>query len=150
MAIMIFNRMVVWLLQSRLHWLLSRSFVVMHVVGVKSGRIYNVPVNYIRLSPSNPLRLLITSLRARTWWRNLRQQVEVEITLEGRRQPVFAQAYESEADVVAGFVAYFASSPRSARYFKVELSSDGKASEADLQALAEKHVVIRIEPQRSI
>jgi hypothetical protein len=145
-----FNRVMVWLLRSPFHWILSRSILVLRVIGIKSGRAYDVPVNYIFVPNPNGNRLLITSQRDRTWWRNLRGRVEVDLTYQGKRGTAFAQAFESLEDVAEGLKHYFKASPKSARFFNIQLSADGNVAEADLKRRAPERVVIWVEPSVSI
>lgn len=42
------NPVVTWLLRSSLHGILSGSTLLITVTGRKSGRIYTIPVNYVR------------------------------------------------------------------------------------------------------
>jgi hypothetical protein len=141
-----FNRVMVWLLRSPLHWLISRSILALQVIGVKSGRAYDVPVNYVIVELSEGVRFLISSQRDRTWWRNLRRRVEIELSFRGKRAMAKAQAFESFEDVSDGLTEYFKASPKSARYFNLELNSDGSVPEADLERMAKERVVIWIEP----
>jgi hypothetical protein len=47
-----------------------------------------------------------------------------------------AQAFESFEEVTDGLTEYFKVSPRSARYFNLELNADGSVPEADLERIA--------------
>ena len=79
-----FNRLMVWLLRSPLHGLVSASVLALQIVGLRTGRVYNIPVNYVKIDGYGERRYLITSQRDRTWWRNLRERVEIQILLRGQ------------------------------------------------------------------
>lgn len=141
-----FNRVMVWLLRSRLHRLVSRSMTVLRVKGLKSGREFDVPVNYIPVETEGGQRLLITSQRDRAWWRNLREKVSVGLTYQGKLMNAFAQVNENEDQVAQGFIRYFKASPERARFFSIELTSDGEVSADDLVRLARERVIVWVEP----
>ena len=57
----------------------------------------------------------------------------------------FARVSEDEGEVMDGFRQYFAASPKSARYFQLELTSNGLVGEDDLARLARERVLIWVE-----
>jgi hypothetical protein len=63
-----YNSMMKWILRSPLHGLISKSTMLITYTGHKSGKLYTIPVNYVRDEDV----LSVTSYRHRTWWRNLR------------------------------------------------------------------------------
>jgi hypothetical protein len=141
-----FNRVMVWVLGSPFHRLISGSMLVLGLTGMKSGNHYNVPVSYTSVETQDGLRLLVTSQRDRTWWRNVRDRVGVGLILRGQNVSAFAQAREDQGDVADGFKRYFKASPGSARFFSIELTTDGKVDEKDLMRLAQERVIVWIEP----
>lgn len=139
-----YNTLMSWLLRSPLHGLLSKSTLLITVIGRKSGKQYTLPVNYVRDDES----LWLTSQRDRTWWRNLLGSAPVSLVLQGQRLTAQAQAFEDGAAVAAGLQAYFRQAPGVARYFNVRLNDAGKPLEADLAKAAKQRVVIKIETLR--
>ena len=137
-----FNKFVIWLLRSPLHGFFSGSVMVLHIHGVKSGKLYEVPVNYVTVQDDSGKRLLVISEQQRTWWRNLPHQTKVDLTFRGKQVPATAQAFEGQAEVAVGLREYFLASPKSARYFGIELTPQGSILEADLDRLAQERVVI--------
>lgn len=75
-----YNPLLILMLRSPLHPLLSGNTLALTYTGRKSGRTYTTPVNYVRDGD----RLWATSYRTRTWWRNLRNGVPVSLRLQGR------------------------------------------------------------------
>jgi hypothetical protein len=61
-----YNPIMLWLLRSPLHGMLSGNTLVITYTGRKSGKVFSTPVNYVR-----DVEVLWTvSYRRRTWWRN--------------------------------------------------------------------------------
>ncbi len=63
-----YNGIMLWLLQSPLHGMLSRNMMVINYTGRKSGKVYRLPISYKKIDEI----LLTVSYKHRTWWRNLR------------------------------------------------------------------------------
>ncbi len=141
-----FNRLMVWLLRSPLHGLASASVLALQIVGLRSGRVYNVPVNYVKSDGYGENRYLITSKRDRTWWRNLRERVEIQIILRGQDMKAHAQAVEANESVMQGLAAYFEANPKAARYFDIAFNQNGQVPLTELARLAEERVIIWVEP----
>jgi hypothetical protein len=140
-----FNQFMIWLLRSPLHGLFSGNIMVMHIRGVKSGKLYRVPVNYVTVEDECRKRLLVTSERQRTWWCNLRDRIKLDLTFKGKQTPATAQAFVGQTEVSTGLRAYFQASPRSARFFGIDLTPEGTVQVDDLNQLAEDRVVIWVE-----
>lgn len=75
-----YNSMMKWLLRSPLHGLISKNIMLLTYTGRKSGKVYTVPVNYVRQSD----HLSVVSYRHRTWWRNLRGGAPVTLLIQGQ------------------------------------------------------------------
>lgn len=140
-----FNPFMVWLLRSPFHGLLSRSTLVLRVKGVRSGRIYDVPVNFLQIEEENGPRFLVISQRDRTWWRNLRDRVEIDLTYRGRTRKAKAHVEQADDKVAEGLQQFFRSSPQSARYFGVTLDDTGEITSVDLDRLVSERVVVWID-----
>ena len=83
------NRVLIWMLGSRLRQLVDGSTVGLRVRGVVSGSIHEFPVMFARDSagwvvyPGRP--------EAKRWWRNLRRPAPVWILSDGRWQPALGE-----------------------------------------------------------
>jgi len=126
------------MLASPLHVLMSGSTLILRVRGLKSGRIYAVPVNYVHIEK----RLLITSQRDRTWWRNLLGGAPVEVILQGKRFNARAEAYSDPARVLPLFTDYVRAAPSVARYFEIGLDAAGLPDPTDLARAARDRVMV--------
>src|SRR4030042_5072097 len=96
-----YNPIMVWLLQSFLHGMLSGNMMVINFVGRKSSKIYHVPVSCLRLGDT----LLTVSYKRRTWWRNLRGGASVTIRLQGKDVSGQAEVVEDERGGTEGLTA---------------------------------------------
>ena len=86
------NPVMVRILESRLHGLLSRGLMVIHIQGVRSGKRYKIPVGYQRYG--DQLVVLVSKSRRKNWWRNYRSEHSVEVTVRGLLKPGLASLVE--------------------------------------------------------
>jgi len=133
------NGLIVWLLRSRWHGLLSGNTLLITVTGRKSGRQITLPVNFIR----NGSELWIVSSRDRTWWKNVIGGAPVILRLQGRDVPARAEAALDEAQVAAMLRTYLGAFPMAAKAMGVK--KDGNLWDAhDLAQAARSRVAIRV------
>lgn len=139
------NAVMALLIQSPLHFFVSGGMMLLTYTGNKSGRTIRVPISYQTLPDGS---LQTTSLRSRTWWRNLRGGNPVILRLCGRDQRAVGLAVEDTRKVAAAFKAYFAQNPRMTRFYNVTLGADGQPEAGELARLANERVVIRFTLER--
>src|SRR5690242_12763296 len=89
------NPLVRWLVRSPLHRLVDRSMVVLHVVGRRSGRVYDIPVGIVRVGD----HLIVTTQHR--WRINLRGVQSIDVTVGGRRRRADVTIAERPANVAA-------------------------------------------------
>ena len=140
---MMFNPVVRWLLDSPVHRVLSTNTLLLSYVGRNSGRAYVTPVNYVQCGDT----FLITSLRTRKWWRNLRGGADVRLTVRGREVGARAIVIEDDGLVTDELERYFNVAPKVARFFRVKRMSDGhfdvfRAAELALEMVMVKCVMV--------
>jgi len=128
------------LIKSPLRKLAGEHFAVISVPGRKTGKIYELPLN---VTPSNG-GYFATSLRSRTWWRNLRGGAEACLLLGGRQLPVRGEVIEAPQAVAVELEQYFIQNPGLARYFDVKTGPDGCPDPTDLARAATLRVAIRL------
>ncbi len=138
-----YNPIMVGLLRSPLHGLLSQSTMLMTYTGRKSGKVYSTPMNYVRTRQAGSEVLLTTSFRQRTWWRNLRGSVPVVVRVQGKDLNAQAEAIEDDPKVAEGLRLFLELVPGWAKYYQVKLNPDGKPNAADVVEAAKTRVVIR-------
>lgn len=136
-----FNPFMIWLIRSPFHRLLSKNFLTISYSGRKSGKPYQVPVNYTCQGD-----VLVTfSYRERTWWRNLRGGAPVTLRLEGKDVRATSRVLESDVEVIESLTSYLRQMPQMARYFQVKLDSTGAPNLEDIRHTAAERVVILTE-----
>jgi deazaflavin-dependent oxidoreductase (nitroreductase family) len=136
-----YNPLLIAILRSPLHPLLSGSTLALTYTGRKSGKVYRTPVNYVRDGD----RLLTTSYRNRKWWRNLRGGAPVSLCLQGRNIHSTGLVIEDESAVIDALFAYLRRKPRLAKYFKVKLDAASQPNRADVIRAAQPLVMIQFQ-----
>ena len=136
-----YNPFMTFVLRSPLHGLLDKGVLLITVTGRKSGRAITTPVNYLREDGT----LWITSLRERTWWRNLRGGAPVTVHLQGRDLKGTGQAIADDEGVAAGLAHYLERAPQNAKYYGVALSPEGKPKGEDIARAARDRVMVEVQ-----
>ena len=93
------NPILVRILRSPLHGLVSGSLVLLTVTGRRTGTEYTFPVGYERRDD----RLFVTTHHT-NWWRNVRGGATVEVVLRGERRRGHARLVD-DPDEVADYLA---------------------------------------------
>ena len=139
--LLLFNPLVIALLKSSLHSLMSKDVMLITFTGRRSGRSYTTPVSYVR--EGQTVRCFTSGDTA--WWRNLRDGACVSRRIRGEEQRGHAEAISGEpkrtADALAAFLARL---PRDAAYYDIALDSNGKPDPADLERAAQDMVLVEI------
>ena len=133
-----FNPLMIWLIRSPFHGLLSKNFMTLDYEWRKSGKFYRVPVNYTRQGDT----LVTFSYKERTWWRNLRGGAFVVVRLEGKDVPATSHVLEDEPEIVEALTNYLRQMPKMAKYFQVGLDTSGLPKDEDVHHSAVERVVV--------
>lgn len=88
---LIINPMMRMLLRSPLHFVQSKSLMLITFKGRKSGRLFTTPVRYVRIG--DKVRCFTSA--ENLWWRNLRGGAAVSLRIEGKEAPYWASSIES-------------------------------------------------------
>lgn len=136
------NRLLIGVIESPLYPLVGTRFAVIRVEGRKTGRTYATPINVDRLGDG----WMATSLKTRTWWRNLRDGKHARLTVGGKRFTVVGEVDEETGAVRAALIAYFGRHPKESRYYGVRAGANGRVLEADVERVAAGRVVIHLRP----
>ena len=134
-----YNPIMVWLLESPLHGMLSGNMMVIQYTGRKSGKAYRLPISYKRVNDT----LLTSSYKRRTWWRNLRGGVPVIVHLQGKDIPGQTEVIEDEQGVMNGITDYIGGELRTAGLFGVKLGTDRQPESDSLRQVARDQVIVR-------
>jgi len=130
------NRFPKAILQSPLHPLMSRKFLVLSFQGRKTGRQYELPLSYLRRDG----QVIMTTDSG--WWRNLQGGKPVHLRLAGRKLSGTAWAVTEDAEVEAALRELIAAQPSYARLAGVRTNADGSL---DLTQAARERVLIQVE-----
>ncbi len=130
------------ILRSPLHSMLDGSMLLITVTGRTSGKKYTLPVNYVRQGD----KLVLTSMRNRTWWRNLRGGAEAQLSLKGKEVRARANVIEAEQEVASGLDEYMRLVPQYARYFGVQFDANKEPLRSDIERAAKERIIIYLTP----
>lgn len=131
------------LLDSPVHWPLSRWFAVLAWRGRKTGRRYSTPVSYVREGGT----AFVTTGDA--WWRNLEGGAPVAMRIAGRWHTGSALPLLDAADSHAEHERLFRLHPWVRRLAGIPAEPDGGPDADELaRAIAAGRVLVRIQLQR--
>ncbi len=133
-----FNPFVRILLRSPLHAVMSGNTMLVTYTGRKSGKEYTLPINYLRQGDA----LNAISSRSRTWWRNLRGGTDVTLLLQRKQRKAHAEVREDQETIIKGLKTYLVQAPQVAKYFGIELDSNGNPDDEALSHAASERVLI--------
>jgi hypothetical protein len=139
------NPIVLRLLTSPLHWLVSWRFIALSVTGRRSGTRYTFPIEYFRRDGA----LFAVTERRRLWWRNVARGAPVEVAYRGRRRAGYAIAITDE-EAVAAFLLDLVQRRMLYRLaFRVRLDASGQPRDPDgFTRETEKWLLVRITARR--
>jgi deazaflavin-dependent oxidoreductase (nitroreductase family) len=137
----LYNPMVIWLLRSPLHRFLDKNTMVITVSGRKSGKLYTLPVSYIRDGET----LLVISQKDRTWWKNLQGGAKVTVFVQGHTLQARGETFtgtETAANILLQILQRF---PAYQRLLHLPLAANGQPEHPeDLTRVAQEHVFVRM------
>jgi hypothetical protein len=137
------NPMMRILLRSPLHFLQSKSLMLITFTGRKSGRRFTTPVRYVRVGDTVQCFTSPENL----WWRNLRGGAAVSLRIEGEELPYWAAPLENDpAAVRAALVHYLGLFPQDAAYHEIRLNRDRSLVAEDLERVAHHAIVVAARP----
>jgi hypothetical protein len=136
-----YNPIMIWLLKSPFHGIISKSMMLVSVTGRKSGKIISTPTNYLRDKDN----LWVISWRDRKWWRNLRGGAVVSVLLTGKAVEGFGHVLEEEKAVAQSLFDYYKKVPQYAKYVAIGLDAQNHPLLSDCERAAQNMVMIQIE-----
>ncbi|MGA2112603.1 MAG: hypothetical protein ABSG98_10725 [Anaerolineales bacterium] len=140
------NPLVGLILSSPLHPLLSQSLLVLSYRGRKSGKRFDIPVEYAQSGET--LCILPGRPEQKTWWRNFRGGTPVDILLRGHRLHGLASLLDGREDAFAlaqALAIYLRRFPASSASFGVHPDPEGKFESAELSRVAKCLVIVRVQ-----
>ncbi|MCW1970722.1 MAG: nitroreductase family deazaflavin-dependent oxidoreductase [Anaerolineae bacterium] len=137
-----FNKLIAAIINSPLHGLLGPSFALITVIGRKSAQPVSPPINLVHFDEA----YWVTSLKKRTWWRNLRGGAIAELHVAGKTFSALAQVIEDPEPLAQAFRRYFQTNPNLAKTFSVKFLGTGDVDPTDWQTLLNERVMIQLSP----
>jgi hypothetical protein len=133
--IRVINPVVRLLLRSPLHRPFDPAALLLHVTGRKTGRRYDIPVNYTAVDG----KLLVVTIAR--WRVNLRGGTDLDVTWQGRRRPMHALLDEEPASVAVTYQAVIQHLgwPKAARQLGVSTPDDQPPSVLALKDAAQEY-----------
>jgi deazaflavin-dependent oxidoreductase (nitroreductase family) len=137
----LYNPIVIWMLRSPLHGLISGSTMLITFHGRKSAKSYTTPVNYVW----DDHTLLVVSPKDRHWWRNLRGGAPVTVRVRAQNLRGVGRIFEGEEAVKEGrLLAMLRKSPGFRRHWGVNFDKNDQPEDRDLLRVARTNALIRI------
>ncbi len=135
----IVNRAMKFFLRSPLHGIVSKTILLIHFTGRKSGKTYTTPVSY---SQSGDQVNIFTHA---AWWKNLRRDTPVTLHLRGREVQGLAEPVTDDMDAIAaGLAVHLQQVPSDARYYEVTFDDHGIPRAEDVRKAVQTVVMIPI------
>jgi len=140
------NPLVIALLKSRLHGLMSKDVMLITVTGRRSGRSYTRPVSYAREDQT----VRCFSRNDTAWWKNLRGGGRVSLRVRGEALQGDAEVISEDPKRIAdALTAFLARVPRDAAYYDITLDASKTPDPADLERAAQQVILVEIALDRS-
>ena len=139
------NPFVRLILRSPLYGLFSSALLLITYHGRKSGKEYTLPVQYVQ-NGSN-IYIVPGYAEKKTWWRNLKGGMDVQLTLKGQTMRGRGILLEHEADAeetLKGFGLFLQRFPPSAKIHNVRIEADGRLNPDDLREAVKRIKMIRV------
>ena len=135
----LYNPIVVAILRSPLHGLMSNSVMLLTYRGRRSGRAFTTPISYVRDGED----LLAVASRDHAWWRNLRGGAPVRVRLRGRELRGTGRLLEGRAGE-EGLLRVLRAVPAYRKHWGVQLNGNGRPTDPDAIArIARENAPVR-------
>lgn len=118
----LYNPIVIWLLHSPLHSFMDKSTLVITVTGRKSGKLYTVPVSYMRDGET----LLVISQREHSWWKNLSGGTHVTLSMQGHTMNARGETFTATETVANKLLLVLQQFPSYQKLIHVKLDANGQ------------------------
>ena len=127
--------------RSPLHPLISDNVVVLIFPGIKSGRIYSIPVSYLKTSEKE---FVCVTDRPYIWWRNLINNKNIQILLRGKLLNAEVEVEFKNDDLIAEKLTAMCLHSKIDAYFANVGFKNDIPIEKDIIAAASKMTLIKL------
>ena len=140
------NPFVRLILRSPFHRLMSAALLIITYRGRKTGKEYSLPVQFVQ--DGNHIYIVPGLPEQKTWWRNLKDGVPVQLVLRGQTLAgngvLLKQDTDSET-IVKSFGLILQRFPALAKYHHIRVEADGSFNTGDVRQATTAVVMIRVE-----
>jgi hypothetical protein len=128
------------ILRSPLHWMVSKTVLLITFIGSKSGKTFTTPVDYSQEGGQ------VTIFTHANWWKNLCNGAPVKLRVRSRELQGLAETVaEDKVAVAAGLREHLRKVPSDARYYSVTFDTQGNPRAEEVERAAKTVVMIRIQ-----
>ena len=136
------NPIMIFILRSPLHFLVSHSVLVLYVTGAKTGKQYFIPVSFFEHSKG--LLTCVTD-KPNIWWRNLTSIVEIKILFKGKEILSRISTEPDDSDYIFPKLHALFSHSRLDGFFGGVGYKNGKPIEEDVIGATKRMVLIELD-----
>ena len=141
----VINPLMGLVLSSPLHFLVSRSLLLIRYQGRRTGTWRTTPLRYVQ--EGDAIRCF--SSQGTQWWRNLEGGAQVTLIVRGKRLECEATVITDQARARALLAAYLEQYPQDADYHEVSLTPNRTPDPTSLDRAANTSVVVEAHPIRA-
>ena len=140
------NPIMIFILRSPLHFLVSHSVLVLYVTGAKTGKQYFIPVSFFEHSKG--LLTCVTD-KPNIWWRNLTSFDEIKILFKGKEILSRINTEPNDSDYIFPKLHALFSHSRLDGFFGGVGYKNGKPIEEDVIGATKRMVLIELDFTKS-
>ena len=140
------NMVVVYFSETLLHRLFSHQVLVLRFVGRRSGKAYPIPVSYLLANQDDPQELHCMTDVGGSWWKNLIEAGDIEISWRGQRRPSSVAVVSTEPEAIQNALGAFCRASIISAFFAGVKMAKGQPDPQTLESAAASHVLIRLRP----
>ena len=134
-----YNKIMIGILRSPLHSMISGGIMIIGFTGSKSGKKFSTPVNFLEIED----KLYVMTDRTRVWWKNIKKNPGLELHIKRENLKGSGLVIDSKTEVEKYLALIYKHHPQMAKYMKVKMS-DGQPVLEDIQKLSDQTIVIEI------
>ena len=136
----VLNPIMIILLKSQIHTVVSKQIMILTFTGRKSGKSYSTPVSYYQ---ENGVVYCFTHAG---WWKNLNGGSEVRLFIRGEERKGNAiPISENREEKIIGLSKLLTAVPNDARYYDVTFDQQGNLDQNELKRAVDNATMIKIQ-----
>ncbi|MDA0958461.1 MAG: hypothetical protein O2936_11515 [Proteobacteria bacterium] len=137
------NPLVIGLLRSRVHGLLSFQLMVLDITGRRTGKQYSLPVSFA----ADGKELVCLTLASNIWWKNFIDRPKLTIWYRGRQHSAEASVESQDVERIEKEIKQLIEHNFADAFFAgIRLNLKLEPNPKDLARAATRHVVLRVRP----